>query len=153
MENVAKSAGFATAAFGPLALSVWDSIPTPSQARSAATLLATLAKTEKNILVMAVLGANVPPPDGEVREILSQQLAKIDDRVRAVANVIEGQGFRAATVRAVLTGMSLVLRTKRPEKVCNSVEEAGLFVASHSDRRLTMTDVTRAVADLRDLTR
>jgi hypothetical protein len=150
LEQVTRLPGFACGVVGPLALSVWDGVATPVHARAAASLLASLAKTEKGMLVMAVLGPNNPPPDGEVRDILAQELTKCDDRIRAVAQTIEGQGFRAATLRAVLTGMSLVLRTKRPEKVCSSVEEAAQFLAPHSQGRISAYDIERAVVELRE---
>jgi hypothetical protein len=152
-EHVATSTGFATGGFGPLAVSIWEGVPTPAKAQSAASLLATMAKTEPNLLVLAVLGPSASPPDGEVREILTRQLTESGDRVRAVVNVIEGRGFRAATVRAVLTGMALALRAQRPDLVCDSVEEGGRVLASLSDGRLTPSDVSQAVTELRDLMR
>jgi hypothetical protein len=150
LEHVATSTGFAAGGLGPLAVSIWEGISTPEKARAAASLLARMANTEPSLLVLAVLGPDVPPPDGEVREILTRQLRESGDRVCAMANVIEGRGFRAATVRAVLTGMSLVLRTQRPDRVCDSVEEGASFLASLSDGRLTASDVIQAVTQLRE---
>lgn len=150
VEQITRLPGFACGAVGPIAISVWDGPATTTHARAAAALLASVHRAEKSMLVLAVLGPNNPPPDGEVRDIIAQQVTKCEDRIRAVSQVIEGQGFRAATIRAVLTGMSLVLRTKRPEKVCNTVEEAASFLAPHTQGRVSAFDITRAVAELRE---
>ena len=144
--------GLASAAFGPLAISVWTSAPTLEHASTAATLLASLGKVQPKLLVLAVLGPNTPPPDGAVREILAHQLTRLGAQIAAVANVVEGQGFRAATMRAVLTGMVLVIRPTYPQRACATIEEAAGFLAERSDTRLDAPGIVRAVQKLRGST-
>jgi hypothetical protein len=149
IQLVGKSVGFAAGSYGPIALSVWNGPSTPEHARQAAALLAAVARAEDKILMMAVLGPEVPPPDAAVREILSEQIQKIEKQILATANVIEGQGFRAATIRAVITGMGLVIRPPYPQKVFARVEQGAAFLAENSQGRLSASNVVRAVHDLR----
>jgi hypothetical protein len=76
-------------------------------------------------------------------------MAALGDKARAVVQVVEGQGFRAAAIRGVLIGMGLVIRPKHPEKVCQTVGEGAQFLCQYSDGRLLPHDVVRAVAELR----
>lgn len=59
------------------------------------------------------------------REFASQQAA--------LATVIEGAGFFAATVRGVATGVALLARTSFPQRVFEHTDEAALWVASKLD--------------------
>jgi hypothetical protein len=149
LDNVTRGRGFASGAFGPLAISIWDAPPRIEDARVAADLLATLARREPRMLVMAVLGPDTPPPESAVRDTLAKKLAEIGDKVRCVANVVEGQGFRAATMRAVLTGMVLVIRPKYPQMACATIMEGSHFVAEQSELRLDPLTLANAVRELR----
>ena len=52
-------------------------------------------------------------------------------------------------MRAVVTGMVLVLRPSYPQKVCVSVDEAADFLAGLSDRRITAVGLLQGVQKLR----
>jgi len=150
LESVVNGPGFASGLYGPLHLSVWDTAATVDQARKAAANLAALGRGEDRILMMAVLGPSCPPPDNAVRDIFAAELNRLSGRITAVANIIEGQGFRAAAMRAVLTGLTLVLRSQQQEqKACATVEEGSQFLAGHSQGRLTAPEISRAVILLR----
>lgn len=149
VSSVVSAPGFNAGLVGPLHISVWDAAVTTEHARNAATLLTTLAKSEPRVLVLAVLGPNTPPPDGAVRDIFASEFARLGNRVMAVANVIEGQGFRAAAMRAVVTGLTLVVRANHPQKACATVEEGSLWIAEQSEGAVTASDITRAVLQLR----
>lgn len=149
LENVTRTQGFASGSFGPLAISIWDAPPRQVDARTAAELLSTLAKREPRMLVLAVLGPDTPPPESAVRDTLARKLADVGAKVRGVANVVEGQGFRSATMRAVLTGMALVIRPTYPQVACASILEGSRFVAEHSELRLDASAVAAAVRELR----
>lgn len=149
LESVIHGPGFATAVYGPLHLSVWDTATTIDQARSAASNLATLGRTEEHILMMSVLGPSCPPPDSAVREVFATELNRLTGRIAAVANIVEGQGFRAAALRGVLTGLALVIRSAQQQRTCASVDEGGHFLAAHSGGRLTAAAISRAVIQLR----
>lgn len=151
LESVINGPGFASGIFGPLHLSVWDTAATLEQARSAAANLALLGRTEEQILLMAVLGPNCPPPDGAVRDVFAAEINRLNGRIAAIANIVEGQGFRAAAMRGVLTGLALVIRSGQQHKACASVDEGSRFLAEHSQGRLTAAHIARAVIQLRPI--
>lgn len=149
LENVTKLDGFASASLGPIVITVFDKAGTVDHARAAGMLLARVARMEPNVFIFAVLGPDVGPPDKELRDIMSRELAKAEDRVCSVSQVIEGDGFRAAALRAVLTGMSLMLRLKRIDQVSRSVEKGAAKIAAQTGGRVGAADVVQAVAELR----
>lgn len=149
LTSVVSGAGFAAGIVGPLHVTVWDTAVGVAHARMASDLLAKLGRNEDRVLVMAVLGPNTPPPDSVVREIFATEFGRLGPRVVAVANVIEGQGFRAAAMRAVVTGLTLVIRAAHPQKACSTIDEGSHFLADLSDGRLTPSAITRAVFQLR----
>lgn len=149
LESVFTSAGFATGRFGPLHLSIWDAAATREPALKAIEVLAALGRQEDRVLVMAVLGPNTPPPDNVVRDLFAAEFGRLGKRVAAVANVIEGSGFRAATMRAVVTGLTLVIRAGHPQRACPTIDDGALFIAEHSEGRLSVDQIRRAALDLR----
>lgn len=149
VRSVTSAPGFRAGLLGPLHISVWDTQVLPEHARSAAALLAQLGRVEDRVLVLAVLGPNAPPPDGVVRDIFASEFNRLGPRVAAVANVIEGQGFRAAALRAVVTGLALVIPVGPRQKACMTLEEGALFIADRSEGRLQADAVRRAVLGMR----
>lgn len=149
LKSVTSAPGFRAGLFGPLHISIWDTQVVPEHARSAAALLAQLGRVEDRALVLAVLGPNTPPPDGIVRDIFASEFSRLGPRVVAVANVIEGQGFRAAAMRAVVTGLALVIQAGPRQKACMTLEEGAMFIAERSEGRLQADAVRRAALGLR----
>lgn len=149
LESVISTPGFASGVYGPLLVSIWDTAATVDQARSAASMLAALGRTEDQILMMAVLGPSCPPPDNAVRDIFAAEINRLSGRIAAVANIVEGQGFRAAAMRAVLTGLALVIRSPQLQKACPTVDDGAHFLADHSHGRLTASAISRTVIQLR----
>jgi hypothetical protein len=149
LQFVHRGPGFAAGGFGPLAVSIWESVPTEAHAKQAASVLASVSRSQDHMLVMAVVGRDTPPPDAIVRDIVAREMANVSPNVRGMAQVIEGAGFRAATMRAVLTGMGIVIKPKYPQKVFVTIDEAGEFLASHGEGRLSAFEIVRAVQALR----
>ena len=123
---------------------------TAQQAQQAAEVLTTLGRTENHVMVLAVLGSTAPAPANAVRASISNAFTRLGPQVHAVANVVEGEGFRAATLRAVVTSMALVIRPTYPVKMTPTIEEAADFLAPYSDGRLTVSDIVLASRDLRN---
>ncbi|HWL86011.1 MAG TPA: hypothetical protein VNO21_09425 [Polyangiaceae bacterium] len=150
LRLVTKSPGFSLGVAGPLLIVWWDALPTAGQAHKAGEALAALGRAENRVLVVVILGAGVPPPDADVRKIVAAQVSHLAGRIAGIANVVEGEGFRGAAARAMLTGMALVMRPAYPHKTVATVEDAAVFLAPHSDGRLTVTDIVLASRELRD---
>lgn len=149
LDSVSTHPGFAAGRLGPLHLSIWDTRSTPEQAARAIEVLEGLGREEERVLVLAVLGANTPPPDDAVRDLFAAGFGRLGKRVVAVGNVIEGQGFRAATMRAVVTGLTLVIRAPHPQRTFATIEEGARFIAEQSEGRLTTDQVRRVAIELR----
>jgi hypothetical protein len=63
----------------------------------------------------------VPPPS-TVRQHLEGMLSRLP--IRALAYLVEGTGFKAATVRAALIGLGIFQRKGYPSKVFTETDEA-----------------------------
>ncbi|WP_394839341.1 hypothetical protein LVJ94_20860 [Pendulispora rubella] len=149
LRLVTRAPGFATGSIGNLAISFWESQQTAEQAHHAAEVLSALGRTEGRVLVLAVLPPTAPAPSNAVRSVISNAFTRLGSQIHAVANAVEGDGFRAATMRAVVTSMALVIRPSYPVKTVATVEDAAEFLAAHSDGRLTVSDIVLASRELR----
>jgi hypothetical protein len=82
---------------------------------------------------LCAIGADVPPPDAELRKASNQMVAGLGKRLRCVACVIEGEGFRAATTRSVLAGMALLLRSSGPAiRIVANAGDAAAWIAQQA---------------------
>src|SRR4051812_46217715 len=54
--------------------------------------------------------------DSEARTAATEITREYNGSIRAMATLIEGAGFQAAAVRAIVSGMDLVARAKAPKK-------------------------------------
>jgi hypothetical protein len=65
-------------------------------------------------------------------------IAENENRLRCVAVVIEGDGFRAAIARSVLSGMVLLFPNRRvPVSYFSTVRDATEWVARHAPVQTT----------------
>lgn len=87
-------------------------------------------------VVLGIVEATSPPPDLEVRNELVQLVAdNVNGYIRAGAVVYEGDGFRAAMVRGVTTGLQLLSRHAYPQTVCSSVAAGASFLVAELQRQ------------------
>jgi hypothetical protein len=90
--------------------------------------------------------ASLPPP--EAREALAVFLRGGGGRTRLSAVVHEGNGFRAAAVRSVVTGLAMLVRLPYPHEIFATVEQAAKWLATSKhkdvDAEYTVLAVTHA---------
>jgi hypothetical protein len=135
---------------GPLAVSVWNGRATGAQVDRALALIRELVEQNPTgVMLLAVLAKGCGIPDEEARSKLTAGLTRVRTHVRAVANVVEGQGFGGAALRGALTSIGLVIRPPYPQKVTASVSEAAAFLQQHADGRLRAMDIVDGVAAIR----
>ena len=151
IKRISITPGFSLGSLGPLAISVWESDPRVEDALQAVQLLRNLAQTHPRIQVLAVLGADCRLPREQVREILGEGPKSLGSQVAAVAHVIEGEGFRGAALRGVLTGMGMVIRARYPQEAFRDIPSAAVFLAREGDLRAP--SIVRGVAALRSVER
>ncbi len=100
--------------------------------------------------VLSIIEPNASMPPGEVRDELSRTLREFGDLIKASGVVFEGAGFRAAAVRSVVTGISLVAKQPFPHKVFATVNAASSWMApSMPDGATSPRELAEAVADIR----
>jgi hypothetical protein len=79
--------------------------------------------------ILQVLEVDATPPDTEAREEVLKFLKFCDGHVKHHSIVYEGTGFRAATVRAIVSSFYLFARPSFPHKVFNSLSLAAAWHA------------------------
>jgi hypothetical protein len=147
LSGARRDAGFCAAALGPLAIVIFDRAATDHDVEAVAQLLAEVARAHASLAMLTVVGSDCTVPEASVRERLTSEVKSIQRQLIASATVIEGSGFRAAAVRGVVTGMTLLLRASYPAKTFATVRDAGTFVAGVAP--LGADDIANAVAQLR----
>ena len=82
------------------------------------------AKFPDGVFMVTIVEEGAPMPVVEVRDALAKFLAGGAGRSKMSAVIHEGVGFRAAAVRAVVTGLAMVAKTPYPHKVFGTLTDA-----------------------------
>jgi hypothetical protein len=85
------------------------------------------------LLLLTVLEATASLPTLVARAALVGLLQRSGGKIERSAWVIEGEGVRAAGMRAVVAGASLFARPAYPNRVFNSVTAAARFLSDGKD--------------------
>jgi hypothetical protein len=85
------------------------------------------------LLLLTVVDVEAPLPALDVRMELVASLHRANGRMLRSAVVFEGDGFKAASVRAVVAGISLFARPAYPHRVFSRVGSAARFLAGGPD--------------------
>ena len=149
LEHIQRNGGVSVGSFGAISIAVWDETPTFEQAKLATALLARMSRSHEEFALMAVLGRNCSIPDGPIRDLIIDEMRRCGTQIRALANVVESEGFGAAAVRAVVTGMAVILRPAHQVKTFTTVTDAGLFLKSFLPRNAQLKQLNDAIVDLR----
>ena len=114
-----------------VALGLWRGKTTVSALQRGAEILKRhVASCDGPVLLLTVLEENVPLPVLEARIEMVSFLNGANGQVERSALVFEGEGFRAASIRAVVAGVSLFSRPAYPSRVFASVGAAARFLAN-----------------------
>ncbi|MDD9942280.1 MAG: hypothetical protein OXU20_14635 [Myxococcales bacterium] len=134
---------------------VWHHETTPEAVTNLATMLWQLADTreEAKIGLIQIVEAKCAPLSSDARQAIGELLQSGASRIECSTVVYEGQGFRAATVRGIVTGLAMFTRTSFPHHVFATVPAAIQWHVAHLRRtnpRLSETGLVGAVAALRN---
>lgn len=114
-----------------VALGLWRGKTTVGAVRKAGQLLANhAASLQAPLLLLTVTEEQVPLPTLEARMELVSFLKSANGIVERHAIVFEGEGFRAASIRAVVAGVSLFSRPEFPSRVFGSIGAAARFLGA-----------------------
>jgi hypothetical protein len=111
-----------------------------------------LGPTSTGVGLLTIIEPNAPPPTSEVRDGLAAVLGEFGKLIKFSAVAFEGSGFRAAMVRGVVTGLTMLARMPYPHKVFAGVNEATQWLIPSLQRigwRDSAFELTEAVAELR----
>jgi hypothetical protein len=78
--------------------------------------------------MLTVVTANAPMPPADSRERLARFMRE-GTYVKASGVAFEGTGFRAAAIRSVVTGLTMLARQPFPHKIFATLEEASGWLA------------------------
>lgn len=103
----------------------------------------------EGILQLTITDQDAPIPEGAIRAELATTLRTYADRTRCAAIVCEGTGFRAASVRSVMTAVSLFSRPAFPHKLFGTVVQAAEFLAFAAAPPMTPKLIGAVVTEVR----
>jgi hypothetical protein len=102
-------------------------------------------KYPNGIGCLAIIPRNATPPSDHSREALNLGLEAVRGSLRCMCWLVEGSGFQAAMVRAVLTGLRLVAQRSYATHVSTNMDEALGWMVTHLPNRANgPTDVADA---------
>jgi hypothetical protein len=118
---------FAVGRCGPVFIVVWKVDTTEAGMKRVAELFRA-AKLPDRVGMLTVVDQAANMPSAEARALGAAFLSRNATRIVASAVVHEGSGFRAAAVRAVVTGLSMIARQPYPHKVFPEVQPAASWL-------------------------
>jgi hypothetical protein len=130
-------------------LALWRGRTTVAAVRRGGELICQQAAEHGPLLMITVIEEGAPLPALEARMELVTVLKRANGMIDRSALVFEGEGFRAATVRAIVAGVSLFSRPDYPHRVFASVGAAARFLAHGKPGELPPHRVIRMVAEAR----
>ena len=140
-----RAGGLLVAMIGPVCLALWRSKPTPELFEVQRSLLhAAVARQPGKTAFLCVVEPKAEPPDEAERKASAQMITSQGENLAGVACVIEGNGFRAAITRTVLSGVVFMIRTPSPIKLFDGVRVAAPWLARWVGRS-ALPDLEREV--------
>jgi hypothetical protein len=85
---------------------------------------------------LCVIEPTATPPGDELRRASADMISELQRKLRCIACVVEGTGFRNAVARSALSGMALILgRRTVPLSVFGTVGASTTWMVPHIDTR------------------
>lgn len=116
---VTKTHDYAIASLNEIVAIVWLHETTLEGIQSSNALVAEVARHyPRGIALLTIISEVAPMPSSEARKALAE-LMSTPRRIRCSAVIMEGTGFRAAAVRSVVTGLTLLSHHEYPHRICD----------------------------------
>jgi hypothetical protein len=80
---------------------------------------------------LCIIEPTAAPPSDKLRRASIEMIQSHGARLKCVAVVIEGEGFRAAITRSVISGMALIFPNRLPGRAFSRVGEAVGWMQGH----------------------
>jgi hypothetical protein len=98
---------------------------------------------------VTVIPANGNTPSEAHRLAIKRAYYLVSQHLKAMCWMVDGQGFRAATVRASLAGLRLLLQPRFPTKIAASLDEALPWLSAQLGNS-SSADVPEGIATVRE---
>lgn len=149
IEGETIGEGWAVGRVGPVLLQIWRDGTPIEGAQAAVAAAKELAFSDlPRIATLIVVPQGSKLPESDARAVLSGLPTELGRGV-GVALAFEGSGFRAAAVRAVLSGIMLLSRHRVPHDVFPSVERAAGWLQPKLVGALDARTLASATRELR----
>jgi hypothetical protein len=108
---------------------IWRGVATETMYLRIGEELVTLTQRfPHNCAYLDIVESKATPPSAALRKIAMQNVRRVEDKLGCAVVVIEGSELRSTLVRAVLTGMSLLLPRMRNTKIVRNVDDATAWI-------------------------
>jgi hypothetical protein len=133
MPMIRCDESIAVAESGPLCVVVWRGAVTKRPFEwQRAGLAEVVRRYPGGAAFLCIVETSATPPGGELRRAAAQMITAHGDRLKCVAAVVEGTGFKAAIDRGAFTAMILLgLKKKTPVSVFARTREAAVWMREH----------------------
>lgn len=127
-QLVAKTDDYALAGWQQVFCVIWRAETTlEGVAQLQASCTAFAAKRPAGIGLLTIIESAASLPPSASRKAIAAFFEEASSFIKCSAVVFEGAGFRAAAVRSVVTGLTLMARQKFPHRVCDMAEAVQMF--------------------------
>ena len=128
-QQVVSTDGYLFAVTGPVIVGVWRQRASQAGVDALLVMGAEMRKRYAHFGVIGIAELHAPMPDGPVRRALGEALRALRPQLAASSFLLVGDGFRAATLRSVTTGLSLLFRESLPYHIDASTAGACAWLA------------------------
>lgn len=149
VEQLERTDAYVVAGWRRLMLLLWCGPPTAAGVERSHALFGRWVEGQPDggAFLVVVPGERPGPPDAETRAAMERTARSVSPRLKGIATLHEAEGFIAASVRAVMTG----LHTGGPPKVFRSTADAAAWASALlGDPELTAAALTAAIRTARD---
>jgi hypothetical protein len=138
---------------GPLLIVIWRGNVTEEALRQINERVWNLTQQRPGACAyINVIERNSPPPSAPLRKIAMEGLSKPGKALTCLGAVFEGNEFRSALVRAVMTGMALLRPQGQPTKFFKNTQEMAVWVSGqlrNAGVDVNANDIGRACEHIR----
>lgn len=125
--------GLVMAEAGATCIALWRTRPDDFLFERQKTILSEVVLSQpERVGFLCVIDPKSSPPEERIRKATVEMLREHRMGLACVSCVVEGQGFRSAISRSVLSGMSLLFGPREfPIKITDTVEHAAIWMANY----------------------
>ena len=129
VQLIQQSPGFVLGESEGCLIAIWKGPATLEAAeRWAEALIDLVNRRPGNCGYLSIILQNAPTPPQDVRRAMAKVLSNVQTRLSCLVMVVEGNAIRSSLVRAVLAGMTMLLPSIQPTKICREHRESLAWV-------------------------